>query len=95
MATRDPSSTFWASAAFWPVKDPTTAMAFPEQFATFLFSDEAQRAYFQAHHGDLLLPAFWTRQQERLRAGIAEDLFPYPHSIRFHERFGEPEPVTR
>jgi len=56
---------------------------FPEQFAQFLVSDEASRAVFLERHADLLDPAFWAGKQSRIRAGVQEDVFPYPESVRF------------
>jgi isocitrate dehydrogenase kinase/phosphatase len=28
-------------------------------------------------------PAFWSGKQDQLRAGVPEDVFPYPQAIRF------------
>jgi isocitrate dehydrogenase kinase/phosphatase len=38
---------------------------------------------FYEHHADLLDPAFWAGKQELLRAGMQEDVFPYPEEARF------------
>jgi isocitrate dehydrogenase kinase/phosphatase len=56
---------------------------FPEQFATFLFADNRVRQAFMKLHRDLLKPAFWLQKQENIKAGIYEDVFPYPQKIRF------------
>ena len=56
---------------------------FPEQFATFLFANNRIRQAFMKHHGDLLDADFWISKQENIRAGIYEDVFPYPQKIRF------------
>ena len=56
---------------------------FPEQFATFLFADRRVRETFLKHHADLLHADFWIRKQQNIRAGIYEDVFPYPQKIRF------------
>jgi isocitrate dehydrogenase kinase/phosphatase len=56
---------------------------FPEQFEPFLVSDPGARAMFYEVHRDLLDPQFWARKQERVRAGLQEDVFPYPGEIRF------------
>jgi isocitrate dehydrogenase kinase/phosphatase len=56
---------------------------FPEQFPTFLFPPGPQRELFIELHGDLATAAFWRAQQERIVAGVQEDLFAYPQSIRF------------
>ena len=56
---------------------------FPEQFERFLVSDPRAREIFLEQHGDLLDPQFWPGKQERIRAGVQEDVFPYPEEIRF------------
>jgi isocitrate dehydrogenase kinase/phosphatase len=56
---------------------------FPEQFERFLVGDPALREIFYAQHRDLLDPQFWIGKQERVRAGVQEDVFPYPEEIRF------------
>ncbi|MDH3220407.1 MAG: bifunctional isocitrate dehydrogenase kinase/phosphatase [Gammaproteobacteria bacterium] len=56
---------------------------FPEQFVTFLFADNRVRQAFLKYHRDLLDADFWTGKQENIRAGIYEDVFPYPQKIRF------------
>lgn len=61
---------------------------FPEQFPTFLFSDPEQRRAFLEMHGDLMDPAWWIETQDKCRRGDQGDIFPYPESLRFSERFG-------
>ena len=56
---------------------------FPEQFEKFLVTGEPSRTVFLESHADLMDPAFWSAKQERIRAGFAEDVFPYPEEIRF------------
>ena len=56
---------------------------FPEQFPTFLFANSRIRQAFLKHHADLLDADFWTGKQDNIRAGIYEDVFPYPQKIRF------------
>ncbi len=56
---------------------------FPEQFPQFLFPAGRPREIFLELHGDLATAAWWTRQQERLHAGIQEDLIPYDQVLRF------------
>jgi isocitrate dehydrogenase kinase/phosphatase len=56
---------------------------FPEQFAHFLVSDPAAREIFLERHADLMDPAYWSGTQAKLRAGLHEDVFPYPVEIRF------------
>jgi isocitrate dehydrogenase kinase/phosphatase len=56
---------------------------FPEQFEKFLVTCEPSRAVFLEQHADLMDPAFWRGKQERIRAGLEEDVFPYPEESRF------------
>jgi len=56
---------------------------FPEQFARFLVTDPAAREIFLERHTDLMDPAFWSGKQAQVRAGVHEDVFPYPEEIRF------------
>jgi isocitrate dehydrogenase kinase/phosphatase len=56
---------------------------FPEQFERFLVGDPAMREIFYAQHRDLLDAQFWVGKQQRVRAGVPEDVFPYPEEIRF------------
>ena len=56
---------------------------FPEQFDRFLVSDPRARELFYEYHRDLLDPAFWSEKQARVRAGVQEDVFPYPEEARF------------
>ena len=41
---------------------------------------------FRKHHADLLEPEFWQDCQRRIEAGEIVDFFPYPQSLRFHDR---------
>ena len=59
---------------------------FPEEFATFLLGDPRVREVFMRHHAELLDAAFWQARQERIRAGVLEDVFPYPDGLRFRHR---------
>lgn len=61
---------------------------FPEQFETFLLADPRIREVFKQHHAGLLDPAVWTAEQERLRRGVIENVFPYPEAIRFRNLLG-------
>ena len=56
---------------------------FPEQFERFLVGDPGAREMFYEYHRDLLDPSFWLGKQERVRAGLQDDVFPYPEEIRF------------
>ena len=44
------------------------------------------RDIFMELHADLADPAFWIATQERIRANIQDDVFPYPQDIRFRSR---------
>jgi len=65
---------------YWRVGDGDV---FPEQFDRFLVSDPRAREIFYEYHRDLLEPEFWAGKQARVRAGVQEDVFPYPEEIRF------------
>jgi isocitrate dehydrogenase kinase/phosphatase len=69
-----------AAEPYWRVGESDV---FPEQFDRFLVSDPHARELFYEHHRDLLDPAFWAAKQERVRAGVQEDVFPYPEEARF------------
>jgi isocitrate dehydrogenase kinase/phosphatase len=69
-----------AAEPYWSVGP---ADVFPEQFDRFLVADPAARAIFFEYHRDLLDPQFWTAKQDRVRAGVQEDVFPYPEEVRF------------
>jgi len=69
-----------AAEPYWSV-GPTDV--FPEQFEHFLVGDPGAREMFYEYHRDLLDPSFWQGKQERVRAGVQEDVFPYPEEIRF------------
>jgi Isocitrate dehydrogenase kinase/phosphatase len=57
---------------------------FPETFGPFLLGNDAVRAVFMQHHGDLLDVAFWQQHKERIQAGHVYDVFPYDPDRRFH-----------
>jgi len=59
---------------------------FPEEFATFLLTDERVRACFLRHHADLLDVAAWQAAQQRIAAGEMPDVFPYAEALRFCNR---------
>ncbi len=56
---------------------------FPEEFATFLLGNPRVRGPFLRYHADLLSAEFWQERQARIRAGVLEDVFPYPERLRF------------
>jgi len=60
---------------------------FPEEFATFLLTDERVRECFMRHHADLLDPASWREMQQLIAAGQMQDVFPYAESLRFRNLF--------
>ena len=60
---------------------------FPEQFPTFLIPPGKPREIFMALHGELADAGYWSAQQERVKAGIQDDLFPYAQGIRFSKRY--------
>lgn len=74
-----------ASEPWYPV-GPTDV--FPEEFGTFLLGDPRVRSVFMAHHAELLEAGFWQQRQQRIRAGLLEDVFPYPDALRFRHRLG-------
>ncbi|WP_066567587.1 bifunctional isocitrate dehydrogenase kinase/phosphatase [Snodgrassella sp. CFCC 13594] len=59
---------------------------FPEEFGPFLLGEPDVRQVFLQHHRDLLTPLFWQQKKQRLQAGILEDFFPYPQSVRFRQQ---------
>ncbi len=59
---------------------------FPQELPTFLFSPGFARDVFLELHADLVDPAFWIATQDRIRASIQDDVFPYPQDIRFRNR---------
>jgi len=73
------------SAEPWYTVGPTDV--FPEEFGTFLLGDRRVREAFMRHHADLLDAEFWQEKQARIRAGELEDVFPYPESLRFRNRY--------
>jgi isocitrate dehydrogenase kinase/phosphatase len=60
---------------------------FPEEFATFLLTDERVRDCFMRHHGDLLDVAYWQDTQQRIAAGQMQDVYPYAEALRFCNLF--------
>jgi isocitrate dehydrogenase kinase/phosphatase len=60
---------------------------FPEQFAPFLLGDARIKAAMMRHHADLFTYEFWQGRKERIQAGLLENVFPYPRSLRFGQRY--------
>ena len=61
---------------------------FPEEFGTFLLGNARIRGPFLRYHADLLTADYWQARQGRIRAGILEDVFPYPENLRFARAAG-------
>ena len=74
-----------AAEPYWRVGEGDV---FPEQFEHFLVANPRAREIFYEYHRDLLDPAFWAAKQARWRAGVLEDVFPYPEEIRFPRATG-------
>ncbi len=66
---------------------------FPETFGRFLLGNPQVREVFLRHHADLLDPAFWQAQQQRIRAGQVIDVFPYDTAKRFARPAAVPAPA--
>lgn len=56
---------------------------FPEEFRLFFSGNARAKQVFDSLHGELYDPAFWCGLQDKLRAGIVQDVFPYRRRIRF------------
>jgi isocitrate dehydrogenase kinase/phosphatase len=78
-----PPATYEDELAAEPYWSVGAADVFPEQFERFLLANPRARAMFLEYHRDILDPRYWTGKQERVRAGVLEDVFPYPEEIRF------------
>jgi len=55
---------------------------FPEQFPNFLGVEPQLRDALIREHGEIFDVRWWTQLQERLRAGEAIDVPPYPAALR-------------
>ena len=56
---------------------------FPEEFETFLLSNQKTKKPFLKYHSELLNPDYWKMQQEKIKRGFFEDVFPYSEEERF------------
>lgn len=56
---------------------------FPEEFETFLLGQKRLRDVFMKYHADLLTSEYWQAQQDRIKKGILDDVYPYAENIRF------------
>ncbi|MFZ9996877.1 MAG: bifunctional isocitrate dehydrogenase kinase/phosphatase [Burkholderiaceae bacterium] len=59
---------------------------FPEEFELFLLGQPKLRKPFMKYHAELLQADYWSAQQQRIRNGILDDVFPYPEELRFRNR---------
>ena len=50
---------------------------FPEEFPVFLFADIKHRRLFASMHGELFDADYWKSMQEKIRAGLIIDVYPY------------------
>jgi isocitrate dehydrogenase kinase/phosphatase len=58
---------------------------FPEEFEIFLLGQPRLRKAFMRYHADLLAPDYWVAQQERIRKGLLDDVYPYAEGLRFRK----------
>ena len=55
---------------------------FPEEFATFIFSDLETRRIFEELHPDLLQASYWQSLQDQLKEAVVTDVIPYSRDKR-------------
>ncbi|SDS16674.1 isocitrate dehydrogenase kinase/phosphatase [Halopseudomonas xinjiangensis] len=53
---------------------------FPEEFPVFLFADIKHRRLFISMHGELFDADYWKGMQDKIRAGLIIDVYPYRRS---------------
>ena len=53
---------------------------FPEEFPVFLFADVKHRRLFSSMHGELFDADYWKGMQDKIRAGLVIDVYPYRRS---------------
>jgi isocitrate dehydrogenase kinase/phosphatase len=69
---------------------------FPEEFATFLLTDDAVRADFLKRHADLLEAQWWQATQATLARGELPEVLSYPEALRFaHSGAATPSAPSR
>ncbi len=88
-----PAPSYEAEMASEPWYSVGRMDVFPEEFGSFLLSIPRVRKPFLKHHGDLLKADFWRERQQRIRAGILDDFYPYPLAARFVNRYPPQEPT--
>lgn len=59
---------------------------FPEELQRFLGLPGELRKAFLKHHADLFRAVYWRDIQERIKAGVILDIFPYDQSQRLNSR---------
>ena len=64
---------------------------FPEEFATFLLTNQKTRECFMQFHADLLGAAWWQAMQREIRTGRMVEVLSYPDAVRF----AHPVPAAR
>lgn len=63
---------------------------FPEQLPQYVFYNPKLRARFLALYPELAYASYWREQQDKIKAGVIADIFPYPQAIRFlHVKYDE------
>ena len=62
---------------------------FPESFAPFFFTNQADLKLFKTDHAELLEASWWNKMKDTVLAGDLTDVFPYPVKRRFSVRFGK------
>ncbi|RUO18424.1 bifunctional isocitrate dehydrogenase kinase/phosphatase [Aliidiomarina iranensis] len=63
---------------------------FPEQLPQYVFYNPKLRAQFLDLYPELASADYWGEQQEKIKAGVIADVFPYPQCIRFlHVKYDE------
>jgi isocitrate dehydrogenase kinase/phosphatase len=60
---------------------------FPEQIATFVTPQPHIRQLLLSKHPELVDAAYWRAKQQAIREGVVEDIFPYPNTLRFCQRY--------
>ena len=59
---------------------------FIEQLTTFVTTDPEVKSLLMQYHPELTQPSFWRGQQDKIKAGISSNIYPYPESLRFKLR---------
>lgn len=63
---------------------------FPEEFRRFIGLRPDLREAFEAQHADLFTVEYWQGLQDRVRAGVVLDVYPYPQEVRLTLPSGSP-----